>query len=805
MAKKMKKLMGLGLALVLSVAPLAAPALAEEEAAAPASAVEFTTEVPVSTGANKEEAVEVKVTTEVTENADGTKDIHIDVSAEDYKTKNNNEVDLNGSYDMVEDENGVVTGEGSMEYRATNPSGNMGADGGSEWVVEENTSELEGAEVDVPLTEGETNSVVGREEGTVIEVSGDVKENPGDGEYDYTTSTVVKQGSVDVTTEEIIIIDKVAEGTEMEYVNSETVPDENNDLGYVAAAPEEYLPGYEGKAETPEGVEGYDYVYVGSGNTSKYVPAIVFTEPLSNEQKLEQYGENAYIKNNSITWYYVKWLKEEAKANIAYDENGKYVTDAEGYILDVNGDRIFKEERTATDPDGNTTYLHRFDNYNNSLNVEGWFEDGEWVKELNGADAYTGIWAGPQQFLLVDGEGNIITTYCADFTTPTQDLFGYNVENLEDATYYSDEDAEQIRSIALNGYWGTTGAGEVGSLDYMKASLLASGLFTEEELEKLNDGVALTATQMAIWSCSNRMSSLEFINAHYSNWGTGNVPTDKEDEVKLMFKLYDYLMKLEPTEVEKTTSNTIINADNFVKDLGITVIEKADGHENNKDKAKDNDAYVTNLSFALVVAPSTENGDDLVVKVVDAQGNELAKGRIAGNLKDGEKQLVADSEGNYMFEGITLIEGEQNFNLTLEGIQHLAEGVYLYSSEVQDGTSSQTLVGLASGDRGVSVSMNIKFDVNVQDEVVATERVWRDEWTRNNPPAGFNPPPAINPPVVINDDPVPLGDDGLVTILDEEVPLADAPQTGDNSIVYVLMSLISLCGIVLLAKKRSVA
>jgi len=49
-----------------------------------------------------------------------------------------------------------------------------------------------------------------------------------------------------------------------------------------------------------------------------------------------------------------------------------------------------------------------------------------------------------------------------------------------------------------------------------------------------------------------------------------------------------------------------------------------------------------------------------------------------------------------------------------------------------------------------------------------------------------------------------VGENELV-ILDEDVPLAAAPQTGDNSIVYVLMSLISLCGIVLLSKKRSVA
>ena len=95
------------------------------------------------------------------------------------------------------------------------------------------------------------------------------------------------------------------------------------------------------------------------------------------------------------------------------------------------------------------------------------------------------------------------------------------MKNLEDADYYSQEQAEQIRSIALKGYWGTVGyqtdqdgntilddAGnpvpKVGSLEALKATLPASGEFTAEELESLTDGVALTATQMAIWSICGR-------------------------------------------------------------------------------------------------------------------------------------------------------------------------------------------------------------------------------------------------------------------------------------------------------------
>ena len=50
---------------------------------------------------------------------------------------------------------------------------------------------------------------------------------------------------------------------------------------------------------------------------------------------------------------------------------------------------------------------------------------------------------------------------------------------------------------------------------------------------------------------------------------------------------------------------------------------------------------------------------------------------------------VADENGNYTFSNIVMTEGEQNFNITLEGIQNLEQGVYLYTSEVRGTTPRQ--------------------------------------------------------------------------------------------------------------------
>ena len=663
-----------------------------------------------------------------------------------------------------------------------------------------------GVEVDVPLTKGEENSVtfgdpVGKET-----ITGDVQNGENDTEYDYEKSTVVEEGKVTITNKDVTIEETFNnEDTKLEYIKSETNPDGTNDMTLLpednGGASEEFLPGYEGETVKPEIPDGYDYVYVGSGNTSKYFPAIAFTTPLSEEDKLAQYGENAYIKKNSITYYYVGWLTEEVKSTIAKDEQGNYVTDAEGYILDVDGNRIFKEERTAVGPNGETVYLHRFDNYNSSLNVEGWYdsETGEWIKELNGSDAYTAVWAGPQQFVLVDAEGNIITTYCADFSTPTQDFYGYNIENLEEADYYTDAEAEMIRSIAKNGYWGTEEG--VGSLEAMKEQLLAAG-FTAEELESLNDGVALTATQMAIWSQSNKMTGLEFVNAHYSNWGTGNVPEEKEDEVKLLFKIYDYLINLDPTKTQKTTADTIINAENFVKDLSVTVIDMDRNHSNNKDYNTSNDAYTTKVSFSLVVAPSDSGKDSLVAYLMDADGNVMASGRIAG--EGDEPELSKDENGNYYFDNVTMVEGDQSFQLKLSGVQYLEEGVYLYSSEIsEDDVSSQTMVGLASGERGVNVSMDIQFNLDVQGLSV-TERVWHEESdpTESNPPAGNDPGPDSDPGTPINEPVVTvwtapenqrLANEEAVEIPEEPVPLAAPAITGDDTGVWVMALLMIAC------------
>jgi LPXTG-motif cell wall-anchored protein len=89
--------------------------------------------------------------------------------------------------------------------------------------------------------------------------------------------------------------------------------------------------------------------------------------------------------------------------------------------------------------------------------------------------------------------------------------------------------------------------------------------------------------------------------------------------------------------------------------------------------------------------------------------------------------------------------------------------------------------------------MDISFNLSVEDEIVATEHVWRTEWDPGNTP------PEWNPPVPLNDEP----EEEIIE--DEPVPLAQAPATGGISTVFAIAAAVSgmgLAGIAFIGKRR---
>ncbi|MBQ3574052.1 MAG: Cys-Gln thioester bond-forming surface protein [Clostridia bacterium] len=417
--------------------------------------------------------------------------------------------------------------------------------------------------------------------------------------------------------------------------------------------------------------------------------------------------------------------------------------------------------------------------------------------------------------------------YCADVITGAIDNYWYRLDDLEDAGYYDEEAASHIRAIASNGYWGTSdepdenGNLQTGSLAKLKADMkaaLASGAIegiTEEEIDTITQGLAVNATQLAIWMYANETTegdkadpSRMIAKGYAANRAERVDPS--EDDVRKARAIYDFLMSREPITDEETSK--IIDAESFIKEdsMSITVGDKVADHENNEDENEDNDVYDVSINFALVVTPSED--DNLIVQVVgiDAEGNAsvVATGRIAGNSEgdEGFNEVAVNENGEYSLKGLNLAENSGfTFDLKLSGTQYLEEGVYIFTSEVRNGTPSQTFVGMAEGHKEVNVSQSfvIEFDVD-EDNYTRTTKRWGSDTAAKKPGSGSgNGTGSNNPPrVTLSFTPAAAAADGTVEILDEEVPLAAAPETGDNSIIYVVMSLISLCGVVLLAKKR---
>jgi len=686
---------------------------------------------------------------------------------------------------------------------------------------------------DDPATEEPENQATETFGDPVNTLKGDVPTDADDTEFDYTITA--EQGSVTVEATE----NENGENN-VEFVTGVTGPEEGNDIIYEenyfdkaenyyedneleiedflpAPGNEEVTPEELGKLDIPGEEDEARYELITQGATSQFRPLPVFTKPMSDEDKVAEYGNDAYIRiGESAYTYYINWLDAETKSTIAKNADNSYVTDEEGYLLDVNGNRIVKVEKTVN-VNGQTYYMHRFDLGKQPINGAYNDNDGDGVWEEDSTQ-YSGAWEEAAQFVLVDKTtGELITTYLEDYYIKKYAVGAeYVMKDLEDSEKFG-EYADNLRAVAQSGYWGT--ADGIGSLDAMKAELLASGLFTEEELASLTDGVALAATQMAIYYYANAKFGQEFLNTNYDVSGNVSpgtaVPSDKKDEAALMFKVYDYLRNLTPVEAATEVKDIITN-ENFLKgDMEITVLSKADGHANNSDGDDTNDAYTTNLSFALVVSPTDENGDSMIVKVVNPNtGEVIAQARLAGTAAEGEREDdVFDYDkdtGNVTFKNIILVEGNNTYNITMEGIQNLKDGgVYLFTTEVPEGARPQpSMIGMTSDKNVVNVqSINFSFEVK-EEKVVLRERhddgkeIVYEETTPYTTSYEETTDEAAPAAVVITEENVPLADLPLVEIFDEEVPLADVPLTGDPAVPFMGLSLISALGLIFTGKRR---
>ena len=369
-----------------------------------------------------------------------------------------------------------------------------------------------------------------------------------------------------------------------------------------------------------------------------------------------------------------------------------------------------------------------------------------------------------RQFMLQSKDGTIIMAYCAEMGNPIQAGVNfsetvYDKGNAEDdATAVGSGTMANLRSIVANGFWGTeTG---LGSLEAVKELMRRNGI-AEEHVEAMTPGMAMVATQVAIWEYARgkKHTSEEFgkllkgedgdylkdsyidENGNTVWYYTGereyfDVTTFKsaeskgssvsQKEIAAIGELRNLLVKLSnnPVEgqVEQITAEKVTGA-------GIVVKESAGTTSSGKRQ------YVTDVKFGLDVSTSSLNGDLVVQIIVD--GEVVGKARLAGDndkdhtifddLVDGAlKTIQPDENGVFTIPGVTLTEGVQ-FSLNLSGVQHLDDGVYILHDSGYNKTDWQDYVSLTKKDAKVNITMDMDFTATEDPNFTHTTQTWQED------------------------------------------------------------------------------
>lgn len=461
------------------------------------------------------------------------------------------------------------------------------------------------------------------------------------------------------------------------------------------------------------------------------------------------------------------------------------------------------------------------------------------------------------QFILRDKKNNKLYVYCADFATSPQEGAHYKMQELDEFfnskdSYFTQEQMQHINDIALNGYWGVDDA-SVGGLKtfknnlsvYLKESLGKSEAEIKAIVDEITPGMALTATQAAIWMYGNQDPNKKINTTDFSNWkeylGTyfnefksgdkqwtdvfQELDKDSNDKAKqeALQAVFEWLVQIDKKTPGANTTPEALDETNFATNASVEVV----GSKVEVTQTGDTSVvYDANVSFAMKVTPSQINDDLIVTIYVDGVAKKTV--RIAGenDADKGENYAkISAANGVYTIDGIELSNGAK-IDIVLTGTQDLGNGVYIFASKDM---TSQTFIGLSEGHRTQEVNLSAQLVFNVteakavvtttytESEDPGTPRTWSTGYSRNEVTYSEgddddddivttegdddddddiiipeDPTPLIDvpAPVVVDllDEAVPLaGAPELVDLFDEDVPLANVPETGDISMLWYVL------------------
>lgn len=289
--------------------------------------------------------------------------------------------------------------------------------------------------------------------------------------------------------------------------------------------------------------------------------------------------------------------------------------------------------------------------------------------DASGDEAYTWTPNGKYSF----GTSNYDLVYCCDVDTGYVDGSYYKRTNLEDSSYFTDEQARHIRAIVTNSY-------PYISMEEMKANLAEVGFEGAEDLTRAD---IITAVQAAIWGYANGGDFAyngtynvttttkwgaplhDFTNEMEVWWNTKTGKFSTNEEVgNRINNLIAFLMELE--EVYAAPEQVVIS------DIQVVEVSPVEGAS---------DVYDVTIEVALNNSGSSDNDD---IKLDVFLNDEMVETK--------EVQLGAD-----VYSVTFQAQAGATIKAAVSGTQVLAGGVYFYEPEGGRGTS-QSMVGAAMGE-----------------------------------------------------------------------------------------------------------
>ena len=298
----------------------------------------------------------------------------------------------------------------------------------------------------------------------------------------------------------------------------------------------------------------------------------------------------------------------------------------------------------------------------------------------------------PAVYLLYEGESkdNPTKVYCCDAATsvlPNEEAeIRYRRLTLENAGYYSADNAKMIRAIAKNSYPFVT-------KDEMEATLRANNVSISDDI---TEDELLTAVQNAIWHFANKGDNV-IADPYSGTWYYHNKSdTAYYDEGSNKYSEYSTLQSID------TVKTNITNVYNYL--INIAPENAQDG------------GIVLNSVTAAPLSTGTSGTADVLLKFKlenDRHGgitlNEKDDLTLAANGKTFPSREWRD-EGNGEYS-VTLqgVTAGENIDVTISGEQYLARDAYFYEP-VSGRNAAQCFVGVAEGMTPVFANGSFKID-----------------------------------------------------------------------------------------------